>query len=222
MNRLTRFGMAVLAAALVIGGGIAAAQTKPAQQGPLVMQPITDGPFFAPEVKFADFDGQYGTLLGGYGGWLADNRLLIGAGATFLVDHGHHDPVAGMGYGGAVVGYTLPATKGLNAGFRALVGWGYADLTDLYTYTVGNEPVYPGPHHDTHYPPYPPGTTITQQVYFNEGFFVFEPQVSAVVHLTRGFAVDLAAGYRVISGAGHYNRWLQGPSASVGIRFGPR
>ena len=220
MKRPIKFGMAVLSACLVIGGGVAAAQTRAPQPGPLVLQPTNDGPFLAPEVKFASFDGQYGTMVGGYGGWLADNKLLIGAGASFLVDHSHHDPVAEMGYFGGIVGYAVPATKGIHAGVRAFVGWGYADLTDTYTYNVGDYPVYPSPHHGGYYPP--PGTTITQQVYFNQGFFIFEPQASAVVRVARGFALDVAAGYRVISGAGHYNSWLQGPSLSVGVRFGPR
>ncbi|MGE5358273.1 MAG: hypothetical protein ACM3NQ_04595 [Bacteroidales bacterium] len=220
MKRPTKFGMALLSACLVIGGGLAAAQTRAPQPGPLVLQPTNDGPFLAPEVKFASFDGQYGTMVGGYGGWLADNKLLIGAGASFLVDHGHHDSVSGMGYGGGIVGYSVLASKGLHVGVRGLVGFGWADVTDTHTYTMPDYPVFPHPHHDMYIPP--PGSTVTEPVYFGGGFFIFEPQASAVVRVARGFALDVAAGYRVISGAGHYNSWLQGPSLSVGVRFGPR
>ncbi len=230
MNTTKRMRIATLSACLVLTAATAFAQSKPAprtaQQGPLVLEPSSDGPVLAPEVKVGWFNSKSGTLVGGYGGWLFDNRLLLGGGVDFLVDHGYHDPVAGVGYGGFVAGYFFPASPMFHAGVRALVGFGDASLTDTYTYTYGT-PVYPQPHHggwDDHNP-YPPcsmpGCTVTQQVHFHDGFFIFEPQANAVVRLSRVFAIDVAGGYRLISGTGHYNSWLQGPSVTVGVRFGP-
>src|SRR5512133_1997027 len=102
MNRVTRT-LAVSVACLALAAA-ASAQARPAQGGPLVVQPSSDGPVIAPEVKFSGFEngGSNGVFVGGYGGWLFDNTLLLGGGASFLVDHGYNDKVSGMGYGGFV------------------------------------------------------------------------------------------------------------------------
>jgi hypothetical protein len=213
MDRLTRIGIATLSACLMLYTGAASAQTRSAQPGPLVLEPISDGPVFAPEVKFTRFDHNGGTLVGGYGGWLVDNRLLVGAAFDVLVDHNYHDPVAGMGYGGFLAGWMIPASRVFHAGVRALVGFGEATVTDTFSYPV---PLY-GRHGVT----YPPGTTVVQQAHFSDGFFIFEPQGTAVVRLSRAFAIDVAGGYRLISGTGIYNGRLSGPSVSVGVRVGP-
>ncbi len=225
MNTMRHMRIATLSACLLLVAATAFAQSNPAQrgQGPLVLQPSSDGPVLAPEVKVGWFNSKSGTLIGGYGGWLLDNRLLLGGGVDFLVDHGYHDPVAGMGYGGFVAGYFFPASPMFHAGVRALVGFGDASLNDTFTFAA---PVYPDHHHGESYPDgYPPctapGCTGTQLVRFHDGFFIFEPQANAVVRLSRVFAIDVAGGYRLISGTGHYNSWLQGPSVTVGVRFGP-
>ncbi len=143
MDRLTtRIAIAALSACVSLGAVTAAAQTKPAPaQGTLVLEPSSDGPVIAPEVRFTNFEhGGYGTLIGGYGGWLVDSKLLLGGGASFLVDHGHHDSVAGMGYGGFVAGWFVPAGRVLHAGVRALVGFGQASLTDSFTYAAEFHP----------------------------------------------------------------------------------
>jgi hypothetical protein len=227
MDRLTRIAVTLLSSCFVLSAAAASAQTKPAQQGPLVLQPSSDGPVISPEVRFANFEhGGYGTMIGGYGGWLVDNKLLLGGGVDFLVDHGHHDAVAGMGYGGFVAGWFMPAGRALHWGVRALVGFGQADLTDTFSYTVPDNAIYPDPRHHGYYPPggsYPPaGSTVTQQYRFWEDFFIFEPQATAVLHVARGVAIDLAGGYRLTAGAGHYDSWLRGASGSVGVRIGPK
>lgn len=221
MNRFTRIGVLTLSAFVALGAVAASAQTKSPQPGPLVLEPSNDGPVFAPQVTLAHFDHSNGTLVGGYGGWLLDNRLLLGAGASFLVDHDHHDPVAGMGYGGFVAGWMVPAGSVLHAGVRGLVGFGQAQLTDTVTHELPHIAVSPFADGYHGMPLPPPGTTVSQDVRFWSNFFVFEPQASAVVRIARGVALDVAGGYRLVSGAGHYNGRLSGPSASFGVRFGP-
>jgi len=224
MVRLRKIGTAFLAC-VVIAGGVANAQTKPASQGPLVLEPTTDGPVIVPEVKFGDFDGDTGTLLGGYGGWLFDNRLLLGGGASFLVDHDYYDPVGTMGYGGFVAAWTVPVGKVFNLGVKGLVGFGWASFNDTFQYDGYPIPTYPARHHG--YAGYPGGNPpagmpSVGEYYFEDDFFIFEPQATAVVRVARGFAIDVSGGYRVISGLGHYNSWLDGASVSVGVRIGPR
>ena len=162
MDRLTtRIAIAALSACVSLGAVTAAAQTKPAPaQGTLVLEPSSDGPVIAPEVRFTNFEhGGYGTLIGGYGGWLVDSKLLLGGGASFLVDHGHHDSVAGMGYGGFVAGWFVPAGRVLHAGVRALVGFGQASLTDSFTYAAE---FHPDPRRLAMYAP--PGTPVVREV----------------------------------------------------------
>jgi hypothetical protein len=97
------------------------------------------------------------------------------------------------------------------------VGFGQASVTDSFSYTV---PARPAPRQPGQSPA--AESSVVQQFRLYEGFFIFEPQATVVIRLTRGFAIDVAGGYRVVSGAGSYNSWLRGPSASIGVRFGPR
>jgi hypothetical protein len=235
MDRLTRFFgqrsrqvvIAAVSAGVVSWAAAAAAQTRPAQQGPLVLQPSSDGPVFAPEVKYSGFEdgGSNGTFVGGYGGWLFDSKLLLGGGASFLVDHGHHDKVSGMGYGGFVAGWTVPVGQALHVGVRGLVGFGQAELTDTFTYTMYDRGhgVYPDPRHGmVNSPPAGTGTAYTGQYRWWDDFFIFEPQGTAVVRLARGVALDVSGGYRVIAGMDRYNSWLRGFSGGVAVRIGPK
>jgi hypothetical protein len=223
MNRITR----ILAALSMCGAVAAAASAQTRAPQPLVLQPSSDGPVFAPEVKYSGFEsgGSNGTFVGGYGGWLFDNKLLLGGGASFLVDHGHHDKVSGMGYGGFVAGWTVPVGQALHVGLKGLVGFGQAELTDTFTFTDTDHgyPVNPGPHHGAiATPPGGRGTTYTAQYRWWGDFFIFEPQGTALVRVARGVAIDVSGGYRVVSGLGHYNSWVQGFAGSVGVRIGPK
>lgn len=218
MMRIIRV-LSIGAAALALAGAAASAQTRPSpSQGPLVLEPTGDGFVLAPQVTFAGFEkgGDNGTFVGGYGGWLFDNKLLLGAGATFLVDHGHGDKVSGMGYGGFVVGWSAPVSRVLHVGLRGLVGFGEAELTDSFTYygpPDHDRPIYPGPHHNA--------DTYTGRYGFWDDFFIFDPQGTALVRLGRSVALDLSGGYRVVAGT-HYDSWLRGWDASIGVRIGPQ
>jgi hypothetical protein len=226
MNGITRI-LTVSSACILLAAAAVSAQTKAAQGGPLVLQPSSDGPVIAPEVKFSGFQsgGGNGTFVGGYGGWLFENKLLLGGGASFLVDHGYHDKVSGMGYGGFVAGWTVPVGQAFHVGLRGLVGFGQAELTDTFTYTGPDHryPDYPDPHHGAMYPPQTgTGTTYTAQYRWWDDFFIFEPQATALVRIAKGVAVDVSGGYRLVSGMGHYNSWVQGFAGGVAVRIGPK
>jgi hypothetical protein len=183
--------------------------------GPLVLQPSGDGPLFAPDVKIGKFGSDTGVLVGGYGGWLVDDRLLLGAGGYWLADHDWSDPVSGMGYFGFVTAWTVPASRTIHAGLRGLVGFGQASLTDSYAYPA-NEGRQDSRHGG---PAYPSGGTYQTQ--FWKDVFVFEPQATMLIRLTHGVALDISAGYRLVEGAGYYNDRLSGASGSIAVRFGP-
>ncbi len=96
-----------------------------AQGGPLLMQPVSSGAVFTPEVKFTTVNHAYGTLVGGYGGWLYDDSLLVG-GAAYWLTNGENG--TDMWYGGMLVGWTVPLGSVVRVGGRGLVGFGYAEL----------------------------------------------------------------------------------------------
>jgi hypothetical protein len=187
------------------------AQTS-AGGGPLILQPSGDGLVFAPDVKYARFGSGKGTLVGGYGGWLVDNTLLLGAGAYGLVDHKRSDPVSGMTYGGFVTGWTGGSDKPISAGLRGLVGFGRASITDTVTLTPG-----PGSRSSSGSDMRVSGPVRYK---YRDDFFVFEPQANVLFRLARGIAVDVSAGYRIVQGA-YDNKRLSGASGSVAFRFGP-
>jgi len=55
---------------------------------------------------------------------------------------------------------------------------------------------------------------------FDEGYFVFEPQVNVTVRFARGMALVGGAGYRVIAGANGWEHQIRGVTGTVAIRFG--
>jgi hypothetical protein len=178
-----------------------------AQGGPLLMQPVSSGLVFTPEVKFSPVNHSTGTLVGGYGGWLYDDSLLIGAAAYWLTNG---KDGTDMWYGGMLVGWSVPLGDIVRVGGRGLVGWGYGELPYQYTYQD-----YGWGHHQGS------GTATTQWSWASTSFFVFEPQATATFRVTKTVAFDVAGGYRVVGDAGGLDRELRGGFGSIGVRFGP-
>src|SRR3974390_1344606 len=99
MIRRTSRGMQTTALILAIAAP-AAAQTAPGSgtpQNPIVVEQVHDGFAFAPDVKVTDINHQTGVLVGAYGGWMIDNKLLLGGGGYGLTNGSGH---TGLGYGG--------------------------------------------------------------------------------------------------------------------------
>jgi hypothetical protein len=184
-----------------------ASRPAQAQGGPLMLQPVSSGMVFTPEVKFTTVNHGNGTLVGGYGGWLYDDSLLLG-GAAYWLTNGENG--TDMWYGGMLVGWTVPLGNVVRVGGRGLVGFGYAELPYQYTYQD-----YGWGHHSGS------GTATTQWAWASTNFFVFEPQATATFRLTKTVSFDVAGGYRVIADANGLDRELRGGFGSVGIRFGP-
>ncbi len=182
-----------------------ASRPAPSQSGPLLLQPVGSGFVFTPEVKFTTVNHSSGTLVGGYGGWLYDQAFFFG-GAAYWLTNGKND--TSMWYGGMVAGWMVPLGERFQLGGKGLFGFGDAQLT--YQYPV---PVYSGGHHYA--------GTSNQWAWASTSFIVFEPQVTAIVRLTKAVSFDFSGGYRVIGDAGGLDHELQGGFGSVGIRFGP-
>ncbi len=191
------------------------------QQGGLVVEPIKSGLVVAPDVRVTRVNGFTRTLVGAYGGWQVDDRLLLGGGGYWLPDRaGDVD----MAYGGGVVGCTMPLGRAARFGARALFGGGEA--------TVTGSVAVPFPH------PFDfdmgqltalgldgrfnnlPGDHMTGHARVHEGFAIAEPQADVIVHLNRLVALEGGVGYRLIGAANGFEKQLRGPVGSVSLRLG--
>lgn len=218
---MDRFAVSVcvVAVAMLAVAGSAAAQdqasggqagrTAAAQSGPLLLQPISSGPVFTPEVQFSTVNHSNATLVGGSGGWLYDEAFFVGGAAYWLTNGKDYTD---MWYGGMVLGWTVPAGSRLRVGGKGLVGFG--DATVSYQASV---PVYSQPRHSSS----TRTGTVTQRYWASTGFFVFQPQATAIVRVTEKVSFDFSGGYRLIADAHGLDHELRGGFGSVGVRFGP-
>ena len=200
----------------------AAAQTA-SPASPLKIEPIDSGFVVAPDARFTDVNGKFATLAGVYGGWLTDRTLLVGAGGYWLANR---DDNFKMQYFGGVGSWTIGARRkvGLRAG--ALVGGGSATLAKTYGDLFGETPAgAPGLNRDHGLSSRGRGgspITSATLVRVNEDFFIAEPQVNAVMSLTRWLHLDAGIGYRLIGGADLLNEDLRGISGSIALQLGGR
>lgn len=208
-------------AAFMAAASIAAAQDttaprSPASQGPMVIERVSNGFAGAPEFKFTELDGTTENLLGGYGGYLIDNTLLIGGGAYWLTSGSRiHD----MGYGGAVIEWLQRVNHPIGYSVRGLIGFGVASLGENVTVVDGRngrDGRFGRPN-----PPIasPPSTSVVS-VRYDDGFFVAEPQANLLFNLNPKMRVGVSGGYRLIGGAYHADDRLRGATASVSVQFG--
>jgi hypothetical protein len=200
----------------------AAAQTA-SPASPLKIEAIDNGFVVAPDARFTEVNDKFATLAGVYGGWLTDRTLLVGAGGCWLTNR---DDNFKMQYFGGVSSWTIGARRkvGLRAG--ALVGGGSATLAKSYGDLFGEIPAgAPGLGRD-HRLSFRGrgGSPITSAtlVRVNEDFFIAEPQVNAVMSLTKWLHLDAGVGYRVIGGADLLNEDLRGISGSIALQLGGR
>jgi len=200
----------------------AAAQT-PSPASPLKIEPIDSGFVVAPDARFTEVNDKFATLAGVYGGWLTDRTLLVGAGGYWLANR---DDNFKMQYFGGVGSWTLGARRkvGLRAG--ALVGAGSATLAKTYGDLFGEIPAgAPGLSRDHGLSSRGRGgspITSATLVRVNEDFFIAEPQVNAVMSLTKWLHLDAGVGYRLIGGADLLSEDLRGISGSIALQLGGR
>lgn len=174
------------------------------QPGPLVIEPIEHGFVVAPEVRFTRVDRFTSLQVGGYGGWLVSDAILLGAGGYRLV--AGPDGV-GLSYGGLVAGITLPVTDRLRFGARALVGIGDTRLLERVPVAC--------PYPSVDFAP------CFESGWVNRNIAVFEPQVTVGARLGPKTTFELSGGYRFVGNAGRQSDRLQSGFGSAAVRFGP-
>jgi hypothetical protein len=244
-RRQPRLFLAALAAASLMAAAPRAAMAAepqgpgqpPAGQGHLVVEQVHNGPLFNAEFKFTQINGEDAYFVGASAGALFDDRFLIGGAGYWQVDdhcngygdyygcdggdrydhyddHGYH----GLnGYGGLVLEWYALRSRVVSVSGRGLIGGGVANVGWGDFHDVPDDPQRPTPRHGGGHP-VPAGYYYT----FDQGYFVFEPQVNVTLRLAPGFALVGGAGYRVVGWADGWENRLDGFTATAALRFGGR
>jgi hypothetical protein len=164
---------------------------------PIQVTPAEDGYVFAPDVRITEVNHYTTTLLGAYGGYVFDGKVLVGLGAYWQV-YGTYG--SSMGYFGPVFEYRLFTDKTIGLNLHGLIGGGWQ---------YGQTPYYYAPvgHHGGSYGYY--------YYYNNQAFFVVEPEAQVVVRFSPTIRLQGGIGYRATSAHG-----LDGVSGSISLQLG--
>ncbi len=172
------------------------------------------GGYGAPVVKFTTVKGEFGVLVGGYGGWLINHAFMIGGGGFGLVTTHHPDQSTGsfygipeggrmeFGYGGGVLEFIFSPKSVVHSSISVLIGAGSVSYT-MHDY--GDFGMWNG---------------WTQQ---RDEVFVLEPSLNVELNVTSFFRVNAGGSYRYVSGASLYgltNNDLSGASINLALKFG--
>ena len=188
----------------------------------------------APDYKFTEVDGDFAGLAGFYGGWLIDQKFLIGGAAYFQTNGGNESD---MKYGGAVLEYFFNPTRVANISVRGLVGGGTATLNrfgfeglplrgrfpgrgdfGLGNLDLGN--INPGNLVERLGGRFPfDDIDLDSLLEVEETFLVMEPEVNVTLNVTERFRLGFGGGYRFIGAAGRLDDRLDGFTANVAAQF---
>jgi hypothetical protein len=189
----------------------ASPDSQPQNQGPMTIERVHNDFTIGPDARVTRIDGSTGLLAGGYGGWLLDGNILVG-GAGYGLTNGKNGTE--MGYGGAVLGWSMHTDRAIAFGARALVGGGRAKIAETLTaYPVD----FDGRRHNDILQRISP---TNLRVIFRQNFVVAEPQGDVILRVARHVRVDIGAGYRLIGGADGINDRLRGATGSVSVQIG--
>lgn len=155
------------------------------------------GAYGAASQKFSSIDGQFATLLGGYGGVLFNHNFLLGAGAYALLNGQQvtieNDPTTSrqLTYIGLIGERTFNPQKIIH--FSANLFTGAAIIGEQSQIDGGG-----------------------QYTLSSRGAFLIEPGIQAEVNLTKWFRIATCASYRLIAGESKFSA----PAAHISFKFG--
>lgn len=147
--------------------------------------------------KFSSIDGQFANFLGGYGGVMFENGVMVGAGAFTLLNgqsidiENDPDTYRTLTYTGLMAERTFHSAKAIHTTANLLIGAAFIGeqnrLLGGGTYSISSR-----------------------------GAFVAEPTVNVEVNLTRWFRAGAGVGYRWVADKGNYSA----PSVTLSLKFG--
>jgi hypothetical protein len=159
--------------------------------------PKVRGAYGVAAQKFTVIDGQFANFLGGYGGVMFENGLMVGAGAFALLNgqsidiENNRNTYRSLTYTGLMLERTFQSTKAIHITANLLMGAAF----------IGEQNKLPGG-----------GTYFIS----SRGAFVTEPTVNVEVNLTRWFRAGAGVGYRWVADKGNYTA----PAAILSLKFG--
>jgi hypothetical protein len=161
-----------------------------------------NGFVIAPDFRVTEINHHTAQMVGAYGGYVMARQLLVGAGAYWQADStdGAH-----MFYTGPVVEWRMFPDRTVGLNLHGLVGGGWRYVDDNFYYLrIRGDRFLP-----------PPGTRPVPHGWYNDGFFVAEPEAQVVWRMGSWARVQGGVGYRATSADG-----LSGASGSVSVQFG--
>ena len=181
--------------------------TSLAQTETLIGRDLENGGFGGPTVKFSQFAGELGLLVGGGGGWVIDKTFTIGGAGfglvtTNVVNNGSEEYEIGFGYGGLLLEYLKRPD----------------DLIHYYAtciFALGGLSFRA------------PGSYVDIDPSKDDMVYIVEPSVNVCLNLTKSLKVSAGAGYRYVTGLdqasldlGIEETGLTGASFNISFRFG--
>jgi hypothetical protein len=168
---------------------------------------VHHGGFGGPVVKFTTINGEFGTLVGGRGGWLINHTVSLGIGGYGLVNniktggvlHGG-DAYLGFGYGGFELEVIVSHNKLVHFTVLGLIGGGsvYSRQKNHWGWDPDNG-------------------------YNHTAIFVGEPGANLELNVTTFFRINAGISYRFVSGsdfASITDSDLSGLSGVLTLKFG--
>ncbi|MGH9461747.1 MAG: hypothetical protein ACRD1X_11055 [Vicinamibacteria bacterium] len=194
----------------------------------LVQNQLESDILVAPDFKLTDLGGDLTGMAGVYGGWLINQKLLIGGGGYFQTNEGD---VSDMRYGGAVLEYFVNPSRLVNFSVRGLLGGGTASIQRRF----GPFPVFRGrsdPFYGVDFSTINRGhdrprgfdypVSNFDKGYFqevDESFLVAEPEANVTLNVTERFRIGFGGGYRFIGAANGLEDRLDGFTANLAAQF---
>ena len=163
------------------------------------------GGYGAPTVAITSVNDQVAAIVGGQGGWVINNRFVIGGAGRGLASRpstsfrGEAADVQ-MGYGGLLLEYIGASSELVHYGGSVVIGGGAAQIVDEDFVDFRDD------------------SPLNQS-----GFFVTEAGPWMELNVTSFFRLSLGGGYRLIRGAdlrGASDDSLSGPYGQLSFRFG--
>jgi hypothetical protein len=195
----------IAASAQTPGAALDLAAADQPSQGPMTVERVHNGFLVAPDFKFTEVDKKSSGLAGGYAGVVLDEHIFIGGGGYVLAtDTRGRD----MAYGGLVLGW-LAGTDTFGFSAKTLLGGGWTESSTEVQLLSS------------------PSRFLNVRV--DQNFYVAEPEVDALVRVTKHMRLAIGAGYR-FTGSGRRgldpysavsgtNR-LNGAVGSIGLQIG--
>jgi hypothetical protein len=201
---------------VALQGGPARAPERAVPSGPPPSSSLTgtsvseDGFVVAPAFRVSELNHRTATFVGAYGGYVFAAHLLVGAGGYWQIDSTNGVRLA---YGGPVAEWRVFPDRTIGFNLHGLVGAGQLYVDHDY-YRFGPADVRYDGRSDNRSDPRP-GTRLALPYYYDDIFFVAEPEAQVVVRLGTSIRVLGGVGYRATSAHG-----LNGATGSVSVQFG--